>query len=210
MAQRGGDRALVPEGGGDAGHPCLDEIVADSVADRRARAEPGAARRAAARRRASAAQPTIPAWHTWYARDDFERVFKKLYRDLGPAGRRARAPIDASRRASRGTRPRSTTDPTWPEQRYLDYLADDRYRRRDRGRRRRRARRLQPRRDRRTCSRATRSSTRAASSRPPDPYARRSDARGPARRRGASRSTSARASGACSARSRRATAQRRR
>ncbi|HWU90651.1 MAG TPA: hypothetical protein VN253_25470, partial [Kofleriaceae bacterium] len=32
-------------------------------------------------------QPAVPAWHTWYARDDFERVFKKLYRDLSPAAR---------------------------------------------------------------------------------------------------------------------------
>ena len=67
-------------------------------------------------------QPAIPAWHTWYARDDFERVFKKLYRDLGPTGRRARAPIDAAA----GFAWNATAldgDPAWPEQRYLDYLA---------------------------------------------------------------------------------------
>jgi len=41
-------------------------------------------------------QPTLPAWHTWYARDDFERTFKHLYRDLGPTGRTARGPIDSA------------------------------------------------------------------------------------------------------------------
>ena len=68
-------------------------------------------------------QPAIPAWHTWYARDDFERVFKKVYRDLGPAGRRARAPVDAAA----GLQWNATaldTDAAWPEQRYLDYLAE--------------------------------------------------------------------------------------
>src|SRR5258706_8687789 len=29
------------------------------------------------------AQYALPAWHTWYAHDDFDRVFKKLYGDLG-------------------------------------------------------------------------------------------------------------------------------
>jgi len=37
---------------------------------------------------------SLPAWHTWFARDDFDRVFKKLYRDLGPDGRKARASLD--------------------------------------------------------------------------------------------------------------------
>jgi hypothetical protein len=67
-------------------------------------------------------QPVVPAWHTWYARDDFERVFKTLYRDLGPAGRAARAPLDAAA----GFAWNATAldqDPAWPEQRYLDYLA---------------------------------------------------------------------------------------
>ena len=63
-------------------------------------------------------QPAIPAWHTWYARDDFERVFKKLYRDLGPAGRAARAPIDAEAGFAW-----NATALEWPEQQYLDYLA---------------------------------------------------------------------------------------
>jgi hypothetical protein len=67
-------------------------------------------------------EPTIPAWHTWYARDDFDRVFKKLYRDLTPAQRRARAPLDVDAGfAWNATAVDSLPD--WPEQRYLDYLA---------------------------------------------------------------------------------------
>lgn len=67
-------------------------------------------------------QPALPAWHTWYARDDFERVFKRLFRDLGPEGRAARAPIDpAAGLAWNATA--LDEDPAWPEQRYLDYLA---------------------------------------------------------------------------------------
>ncbi len=66
--------------------------------------------------------PLIPAWHTWYARDDFERVFKTLYRELGPAGRAARAPIDSATGFLANARALDS-DPAWPEQRYLDYLA---------------------------------------------------------------------------------------
>ncbi|MDQ3336310.1 MAG: PPC domain-containing protein [Myxococcota bacterium] len=65
-------------------------------------------------------QPAIPAWHTWYAADDFERVFKKLYRDLGPSGRMARAPIDADAGFAWNA---TAVDEVWPEQQYLDYLA---------------------------------------------------------------------------------------
>jgi hypothetical protein len=70
-------------------------------------------------------QPVIPAWHTWYGRDDFERVFKKLYIDLGPAGRAVRAPFDDPTIAAAldwNTHVVETLS-TWPEQRYLDYLA---------------------------------------------------------------------------------------
>lgn len=66
--------------------------------------------------------PTIPAWHTWYAHDDFERVFKHLYRALTPAQRKARAAIDPAAGFAWNA---SALDevPEWPEQRYLDYLA---------------------------------------------------------------------------------------
>ncbi|HVK87311.1 MAG TPA: PPC domain-containing protein [Kofleriaceae bacterium] len=67
-------------------------------------------------------QPAIPAWGTWYGKDDFARVFKKLYRDLGPAGRRARSPIDPAAGLAWGVNALDEL-PEWPEQRYLDYLA---------------------------------------------------------------------------------------
>ena len=70
-------------------------------------------------------QPTIPAWHTWFARDDFDRVFKKLYRDLGPAARAARAPLDAATIDAGFAWNTTALDelPEWPEQRYQDYVA---------------------------------------------------------------------------------------
>ena len=65
---------------------------------------------------------SLPAWHTWFARDDFERVFKKLYRDLGPDGRKARAPLDVD--AGFAWNPTALDDiPEWTPQRYLDYVA---------------------------------------------------------------------------------------
>jgi hypothetical protein len=71
-------------------------------------------------------QPVIPSWHTWYGRDDFERVFKKLYADLGTAGRQARAPFDdPAIAAGLEWNTHAVEDlTTWPEQRYLDYLAE--------------------------------------------------------------------------------------
>ena len=71
-------------------------------------------------------QPKIPAWHSWFSREDFDRVFKKLYRDLGPTARRARAPldgptIDAGFQWNTTALDELTTD--WPQQRYDDYVA---------------------------------------------------------------------------------------
>lgn len=70
-------------------------------------------------------QPAIPAWHTWFARDDFDRVFKKLYRDLGPEARAARAPLDDATIDAGFAWNTGALDelPEWPEQRYQDYLA---------------------------------------------------------------------------------------
>ncbi|HEY5951676.1 MAG TPA: PPC domain-containing protein [Kofleriaceae bacterium] len=71
-------------------------------------------------------QPSIPAWHTWFARDDFDRVFKKLYRDLGPAARAVRATLDAATIDAGfawNTQALNELPVEWPEQRYLDYLA---------------------------------------------------------------------------------------
>lgn len=38
----------------------------------------------------------LPRFQTWYGRDDFQRMFHRLYADLGPDGRRARAPLAAA------------------------------------------------------------------------------------------------------------------
>ena len=36
------------------------------------------------------ATPTLPLFRTWYGKDDYERVFGKMYAGLGPEGRKAR------------------------------------------------------------------------------------------------------------------------
>ena len=65
---------------------------------------------------------SVPAWATWYARDDFERTFEHLFRALTPAQRKARAAIDpVAGLAWNATALDGLSD--WPEQRYLDYLA---------------------------------------------------------------------------------------
>jgi hypothetical protein len=71
-------------------------------------------------------QPTIPAWQTYYNKDDFTRLFKKLYGDLGPDGRRVRAPFTEQTIADALEWNVHMVEglPTWPEERYLQYLAD--------------------------------------------------------------------------------------
>jgi hypothetical protein len=70
-------------------------------------------------------QPQMPAWHTWFSREDFDRVFKKLYRDLGPTARRARAPLDAATIDAGFQWNTTALDeiPEWTPQRYDDYIA---------------------------------------------------------------------------------------
>src|SRR3569833_1461576 len=78
------------------------------------------------------AEPTLsqpiqlPAWGTWFTRDDFDRVFKKLYRDFSPALRRARATLDAAT-IDAGFQWNTTAldelSADWPAQRYADYVA---------------------------------------------------------------------------------------
>ena len=68
----------------------------------------------------------LPAWHTWFTRDDFDRVFKHVYEGLGPDGRKARATldtptIDAGFEWNKTALDELTTD--WPAQRYADYVA---------------------------------------------------------------------------------------
>lgn len=68
------------------------------------------------------ADAVLPAWHSWYAKDDFERVFKTLYRDLGPEGRAVQAPLDATAGFAANAIALDS-DPAWPQQRYDDHLA---------------------------------------------------------------------------------------
>ena len=43
-----------------------------------------------------AQKPTIPAFQTWYARDDLSRVFARAYDALSPERRKARSPLSAA------------------------------------------------------------------------------------------------------------------
>jgi hypothetical protein len=70
-------------------------------------------------------QPTVPAWQTYYNKDDFVRLFKKLYGDLGTAGRAVRAPFTVETIAGALEWNIHMVEglPAWPEERYLEYLA---------------------------------------------------------------------------------------
>ena len=114
----------------DLGLAARDGELATSMAARREAAwQVVVARRSRRCRSASRCSPRLRRHRcrrgaTWYARDDFERMFKHLYRDLDPGAAPARAPpIDGDRRLRSGTRTALDELPDWPEQRYLDYLA---------------------------------------------------------------------------------------
>lgn len=75
-------------------------------------------------------QPTVPAWHTWYGKDDFERIFKKLYRALPGQAKAARTPF-AAEAIGQGVAWNAIAlddlaGSSWPESRYLEYLASAR------------------------------------------------------------------------------------
>jgi hypothetical protein len=118
----GGAADYVP----DLGLAARDDELRTSIAARRAAAWQVVAKVLAP---VQLAEPglsfQLPAWHTWFARDDFERVYKKLYRDLGPTGRRARAPLDAATIDAGFEWNTHALDelPDWPAQRYADYVA---------------------------------------------------------------------------------------
>ncbi len=63
---------------------------------------------------------TVPAWATWYGADDMQRLFHKLYGDLGPDGRRARLPFSAEMidDALRWNAVMVDELPNWPATRY--------------------------------------------------------------------------------------------
>jgi hypothetical protein len=117
----------------DLGLAAREDELATSIAARRAAAWQVVARALApvplAERRLAerlGGQPAVPAWQTWYARDDLARVFQRLYRELGPDGRRARAPFSRESLAAGfawNARAAGEELATWPEERYLAYLA---------------------------------------------------------------------------------------
>jgi hypothetical protein len=108
----------------DLGLAARDEELRSSIAARRAAAWQTVAKVLAPVPLAEKNQYSLPAWHTWFARDDFDRVFKKLYRDLGPSGRTARAELDAATIDAGFAWNATALDavPEWPMQRYQDYL----------------------------------------------------------------------------------------
>lgn len=67
----------------------------------------------------------LPRWHTWYGADDVERIFDKLFRELPPEQRTARAPFtDEAVDAAFAWNVTSVEElPSWPEDRWLAYLA---------------------------------------------------------------------------------------
>lgn len=102
-----------------------DDELRTSIAARRAAAWQTVAKVLAPVPLTDANQYALPAWHTWFGRGDFDRVFKKLYRDLGPAGRAARAQLSPATIDAGFAWNTTALDevPEWDAQRYQDYLA---------------------------------------------------------------------------------------
>jgi len=118
----------------DTGLAARDEELRTSIASRRAAAWNAVAKVLAPTPLAEpkldpqfgGIRPKVPAWHTWFSREDFDRVFKKVYRDLGPTARRARAPLDAATIDAGfdwNTHALDELTTDWPQQRYDDYVA---------------------------------------------------------------------------------------
>lgn len=63
---------------------------------------------------------SVPTWATWYGTDDVQRLFHKLYGDLGADGRRRREPFSAPQLEAAFTWNATMVDtlPNWPESRY--------------------------------------------------------------------------------------------
>jgi hypothetical protein len=68
--------------------------------------------------------PTIPRWHTWYGEADVDRMFLRMYEDLGVDGRAARERFsaDALDEAFEWNTTSVDEQPEWTEKRWLDYL----------------------------------------------------------------------------------------
>jgi hypothetical protein len=68
---------------------------------------------------------SVPRFQTWYAKDDFSRMWKQLYAQLGRDGRRVRAPFAAAALDGIFDWNAHMVDalPTWPADRYAAYVA---------------------------------------------------------------------------------------
>jgi hypothetical protein len=67
----------------------------------------------------------VPRFQTWYGRDDFQRLFHRLYDQLGPDGRMLRAPFDSTAidQALGWNASAVHESPNWPLERYRAYVA---------------------------------------------------------------------------------------
>lgn len=67
----------------------------------------------------------VPTWASWYARDDFQRIFHQLYDGLGRDGRRGRRAFgDEAIGAAESWNARMVDGlPNWPSDRYAAWLA---------------------------------------------------------------------------------------
>jgi hypothetical protein len=68
--------------------------------------------------------PTVPRFQTWYAKDDFVRMWKELYRRLGRDGRTTRAPFGQPAIDAIYDWNAHMVDalPSWPADRYEEYV----------------------------------------------------------------------------------------
>lgn len=66
----------------------------------------------------------LPAWATWYAKDDFQRMFHKVYDDMGKDERKARMPIssEALNGVETWNAQMVTTLAGWTEERYQTWV----------------------------------------------------------------------------------------
>ena len=73
---------------------------------------------------ASGAVPEVPRFQTWYGVDDAKRMFKRIYDELGPAGRRARSAVSDAMMADaiEWNASAATRSDRWPLDRYLDFV----------------------------------------------------------------------------------------
>jgi hypothetical protein len=71
------------------------------------------------------ASAALPRFQTWYGRDDFQRIFHRLYAGLGPEGRAARAELapEVIDEALGWNAQAVHESDSWPLERYQEYVA---------------------------------------------------------------------------------------